>query len=61
MRRVLLLGAGKIGGAVVEMLAAGGAYEVAAADQDAAFLALIPPQKARRMQLDVPSSRRTQV
>jgi saccharopine dehydrogenase-like NADP-dependent oxidoreductase len=53
MRKLLILGAGKIGGAIVDMLAATGDYDIAVADQDANFLALIPEQKARRAQIDV--------
>lgn len=53
MRKLLILGAGKIGGAIVDMLAATGDYDIAVADQDANFLALIPEQKARREQIDV--------
>jgi saccharopine dehydrogenase-like NADP-dependent oxidoreductase len=53
MRKLLILGAGKIGGAIVDMLAATGDYDIAIADQDADFLALIPEQKARREQIDV--------
>ncbi len=53
MRNILILGAGKIGGAVVDLLAASGDYAVAVADQDAAFLELIPAEKARRLRIDV--------
>ena len=53
MYRILVLGAGKIGGAVAEMLAAGGDYAVAVADRDPAFLALVPPERAERLEIDV--------
>jgi saccharopine dehydrogenase-like NADP-dependent oxidoreductase len=53
MYEVLVLGAGKIGGAVVDMLAGSGDYAVAVADRDAAFLALVPPDRAHRLQIDV--------
>jgi len=53
MYEVLVLGAGKIGGAVVDMLAASGDYAVTVADRDPAFLALVAPQRARRLQIDV--------
>ena len=43
MRKILFLGVGKIGGAIVDLLAATGDYDVTIADQDANFLALIPP------------------
>ena len=53
MRKILILGAGKIGGAIVDMLAATGDYDVTIADQDAGFLALVPAQKAKRERIDV--------
>jgi saccharopine dehydrogenase-like NADP-dependent oxidoreductase len=53
MRKVLILGAGKIGGAIVDMLAATGDYDITIADQDANFLALVPTSKARRERIDV--------
>jgi saccharopine dehydrogenase-like NADP-dependent oxidoreductase len=53
MRKILILGAGKIGGAIVDMLAATGDYDITIADQDANFLALVPPHKARRERVDV--------
>jgi saccharopine dehydrogenase-like NADP-dependent oxidoreductase len=53
MRKILILGAGKIGGAIVDMLAASGDYDVTIADHDATFLALVPAQKARRERVDV--------
>jgi len=37
-RKVLILGAGKIGGAIVDLLHASGDYDITLADTDAAFL-----------------------
>jgi saccharopine dehydrogenase-like NADP-dependent oxidoreductase len=53
MRKVLVLGAGKIGGAIVDMLAATGDYLVTVADRDEARLARMAPGKARRRRVDV--------
>ncbi|MGH6932933.1 MAG: saccharopine dehydrogenase family protein [Dongiaceae bacterium] len=53
MRKLLILGAGKIGGAIVDMLAATGDYDITIADQDPNFLALIPAVKARQERIDV--------
>ena len=53
MRRLLVLGAGKIGGAIVDLLGASGDWEVTVADQTREFLALIPEDRARREQLDL--------
>jgi saccharopine dehydrogenase-like NADP-dependent oxidoreductase len=53
MSKVLVLGAGKIGGAIVDMLAATGDYEITVADRDPAFLAMIPPEKARQELADL--------
>src|SRR5215813_1657036 len=53
MRKILILGAGKIGGAIVDMLAATGDYDITIADQNAGFLGLIPAQKAKRERIDV--------
>ena len=53
MRRLLVLGAGKIGGAIVDLLGASGDWEVTVADQTREFLALIPEDRARREQVDV--------
>jgi len=53
MRKVLILGAGKIGGAIVDLLAPTGDYELTVADQDANFLALVPAAKARHRRIDV--------
>lgn len=53
MRRLLVLGAGKIGGAIVDLLGASGDWEVTVADQTREFLALIPEDRARREDADV--------
>ena len=50
--RLLLLGAGKIGGAIVEYLVGSGDYTVTVADQDEAALALMR-EDAGRMAVDV--------
>src|SRR3972149_1417201 len=55
MRKVLVLGAGKIGGAIVDMLAATGDYLVTVADRDEAMLARMAPGNARRRRADVPA------
>ncbi len=53
MTRLLVLGAGKIGGAIVDMLSATGDYELTVADRDPAFLAMVDAAKARQVQLDL--------
>src|SRR5215468_6674670 len=53
MRKILILGAGKIGGAIVDMLAGTGDYDITIADHDANFLWLVPAQKARRERIDI--------
>src|SRR5262249_819632 len=53
MRKILILGAGKIGGAIVDMLAATGDYDLTSADPDPDFRGLLPAQKARRERIDV--------
>ena len=53
MRRVLVLGAGKIGGAIVDLLGATGDWEVTVADQKREFLALIDEDRATRTLVDV--------
>ena len=50
---VLLLGAGKIGGAIVEYLAGSGDYLVAVADQDELALRLMAREDVGRMQVNV--------
>ena len=53
MRRVLVLGAGKIGGAIVDLLGATGDWEVTVADQKREFLELIDEERAARTLVDV--------
>ncbi len=53
MRRLLVLGAGKIGGAIVDLLAASDDWDLTIADQTDEFLGLIPAEDARREQVDV--------
>lgn len=53
MRRVIVLGAGKIGGAIVDLLGHWGDWEVTVADQNEAFLGLINEEHARRAIVDV--------
>ena len=52
MTKLLLLGAGKIGAAIVELLSAGD-YKITVADSDAAMLDLLPEGKCTRKRLDV--------
>lgn len=52
-RKVLVLGAGKIGGAIVDLLHASGGYEISLADSNPAFLAQAGGQKARTSRIDV--------
>jgi saccharopine dehydrogenase-like NADP-dependent oxidoreductase len=51
--KLLLLGAGKIGGAIVEYLAGSGDYLVTVADQDEAALAMMQREDIGRMVVDV--------
>jgi len=53
MTRLLVLGAGKIGGAIVDMLGSTGDYELTVADRDPAFLAMVDPAKARQVKIDL--------
>lgn len=53
MKRLLVLGAGKIGGAIVDLLGASGDWELTVADQHDEFLSLIPEAHARRARVDV--------
>jgi len=53
MTKLLVLGAGKIGGAIIDMLAATGDYELTVADRDQAFLSMVDPAKARQIEVDV--------
>ena len=47
-RKVLVLGAGKIGGAIVDLLHATGDYQITLADTDKAFLAQAAGDRASR-------------
>ena len=53
MTRLLVLGAGKIGGAIVDMLGATGDYELTVTDRDPAFLAMVDPAKARQVKVEL--------
>ncbi len=53
MERILLLGAGKIGGAIVEMLGASGDYELTVGDVDEGLLAQLHRDGVARELLDV--------
>jgi saccharopine dehydrogenase-like NADP-dependent oxidoreductase len=53
MRRVLVLGAGKIGGAIVDLLGATGDWDVTVADHKREFLALVDEDRAARRLIDV--------
>ncbi len=53
MPSVLVLGAGKIGGAIVDLLDDSGDYTVTVADQSEEFLALIPGERAKTVPVDV--------
>ena len=53
MKRLLVLGAGKIGGAIVDLLGTSGDWDVTVADQNRDFLGLIPDDRARTAQVDV--------
>ncbi len=53
MTKLLLLGAGKIGSAVSELLAATGDYQVIVADRDEAMLGLVATEGVEREVLDV--------
>jgi len=52
-RKVLVLGAGKIGGAIVDLLHATGDYQVTLADADPAFLKQAAGDRAKALQIDV--------
>lgn len=52
-RKVLVLGAGKIGGAIVDLLHASGGYDITLADSNAAFLAQAGGEKAATHRIDV--------
>jgi saccharopine dehydrogenase-like NADP-dependent oxidoreductase len=53
VKRILVLGAGKIGGAIVDLLGGTGDWDVTVADQKREFLGLIPEDRARRELVDV--------
>ena len=53
MDKILLLGAGKIGGAIVEMLGASGDYELTVGDRDSALLDGLHRDDVAREQLDI--------
>ncbi len=53
MPSVLVLGAGKIGGAIVDLLDDSGDFTVTVADQSQEFLALIPGERATTVSVDV--------
>jgi saccharopine dehydrogenase-like NADP-dependent oxidoreductase len=52
-RKVLVLGAGKIGGAIVDLLHATGDYKITLADTDKAFLTQAAGDRATPKQIDV--------
>ena len=52
-RKVLVLGAGKIGGAIVDLLHATGDYQITLADTDKAFLTQAAGDRATPKQIDV--------
>jgi saccharopine dehydrogenase-like NADP-dependent oxidoreductase len=53
MRRVIVLGAGKIGGAICDLLGGSGDWQVTVADRQREFLTLIPEERAHRELVDV--------
>jgi saccharopine dehydrogenase-like NADP-dependent oxidoreductase len=53
MIKLTLLGAGKIGDAIVHLLSQSGDYELTVADQDAARLDLIPDRLAAKRRIDI--------
>ena len=53
MRKVILFGAGKIGGAIADMLTATGEYQLTVADKDAASLARMPRTHTATKHIDV--------
>ena len=52
-RKILILGAGKIGGAIVDLLHDSGAYDIALADSNATFLKQAAGDRAKTHQIDV--------
>ena len=53
MDKILLLGAGKIGGAIVEMLGSSGDYEMTVADHDQSLLDGLHRHDAKRERLEI--------
>ena len=53
MAKLTLLGAGKIGDAIVHLLSQSGGYELTVADHDAARLELIPDRRAAKCRIDI--------
>ena len=53
MDRILLLGAGKIGAAIVELLGASGDYELTVGDRDASLLDALQRYDVKRERLDI--------
>ena len=52
-RKTLILGAGKIGGAIVDLLHGSGAYDISLADSNATFLKQAAGDRARTHEIDV--------
>src|SRR3954468_16035041 len=52
-RKVLVLGAGKIGGAIVDLLHGTGDYQITLADSDASFLKQAAGDRAQAVKIDV--------
>lgn len=55
-RKVLILGAGKIGGAIVDLLHGSGGYDISIADSDATFLRQAAGARAKTHEIDVSDS-----
>ncbi len=53
MNRIIILGGGKIGAAIVELLGSSGDYELIVADRDASMLGLLHRHDIARETLDV--------
>lgn len=58
MSKVMVIGAGKIGAAIVDLLASTGDYEATLADRDEAALARVPPRQARTVRLEAAAPKR---
>ena len=52
-RKILILGAGKIGGAIVDLLHGSGAYDISLADSNATFLKQAAGDRAKTHEIDV--------